>query len=287
MIAPQMANAQLEPQMQAYFMRSGIFLMFCAIAACGGSGGDVVPAPPVTDPTPGGGADPLTTLEGTALSLAAATYMRADGAGITQGISVTLDDGFLSGGPPSGSFEVFGETVRITNGEATLPDQSLRVIYEPVRSGDYAGAIELIAFDTATGTITGEAHYVVGIQTEPGAMPSGTAIYWGDFQVAGLLNGAAAEYEGGISFDVDFGGNVIGGLDGRLDAATDVDLSLAAVPVVGNGFTGTLGCNVGCSGDAGTIDATFYGPAAAELGGVIAVGFNSYIGAGTFVIPKQ
>lgn len=271
--------------MQSHLSRTAAVVVLISLAACGGGGGGDGPVTLGTNGLDYAVGQSLAEAEGEQMSLTNASYTPASGAQVSQGATVTLDAGFLTGGDLNGTFEINGNLVDINTGEAVVGGQTFTLIYEPNRSREYAGAIEIVV--ETNGIRDGETHFVFGFETNPNNLPSGSATYAGDFQVAGLLNGSDAEYEGGISFDVDFLGNVTGELLGESAPFENVGLELTEVPVVSNGFSGHLNCTSGCSGNAGNLDATFYGPNAEELGGVIAVEFGEYTGAGTFIIDRD
>ncbi|SFR38244.1 hypothetical protein SAMN04488005_1207 [Yoonia tamlensis] len=270
--------------------KSMAFMALLATTACGGGGGDN----PVVSPTPNGlpygatGQD-LADAEGVQMSLAAAA-LSSTGVSVVQGGSVTLATDFLTGGPANqgaldATIEIFGEVVTITNGSGTLSNgHSVTLIYEPDRSGQYAGAVSLTTFNTSGGQ-SGEVGYVFGFETDPADMQvTGTATYSGGFVANGFAGLGAAEYEGTITIAVNFAGPVSGSLDGMLDGTTALDLNLSGGALSGNGITAGLTCAAGCTGGAGDLDASFYGPNAEELGGVLAIDSNVFEGAGTFII---
>ncbi|WP_394177753.1 transferrin-binding protein-like solute binding protein [Yoonia maritima] len=250
-----------------------VLLVLVTVTACGGSTGETASVPQLED------------LTGTELAAAAASYQPGQGASVTDGANITLDEGFLTGSALNGSLEISGETVAITDGSGKLGDQDVTLIFEPERSGKYAGAVEIVVFDG--GELTGETHYVFGTETNAGNLPSGSATYTGGFQALGQIGGGDANYEGGATFVADFNGNVDGTLDGMLNGETPVELSLDAAPVSGNGFSGELICSAGCTTSSSTVDATFYGPSAEELGGVLALQFDEFEGVGTFIIAIE
>ena len=277
--------------MKLHFAKPLMTTLLLVTAACGGGAGeDDDPIVPGNDPTPGSNgldyavSQNLRDAEGNAMTLTSASFESGAGASAQSG-SITLDAGFLSGGALSGSVDVLGETVAITNGTGNLANgQDVTLVYEAGRSGDYVGAVELVAFETG-GAVAGETHYVFGFETDPAEITSGTATYSGGFQASGLLNGTTeAEYEGDAIFDVNFAGRVEGAFDGRLNNTTDVDLTLGQTSFGGNSFEGDLSCASGCSGAAGSVGGTFYGPNAEELGGVLALEFGNFEGAGTLIL---
>ncbi|MEL6840442.1 MAG: transferrin-binding protein-like solute binding protein [Pseudomonadota bacterium] len=283
------------------------FAALVALAACGGGSG--------SDGGSGGGptagtngldfgeaGQQLSDAEGTAISMRSASFQVGAASSIGNA-TITLDTGFFNGGPANranldGSIQILGQTVTITDGSGTLPTgEEVFVTFEPNRVGDFAAAVEVsVTSGAGMGTIDGEQAYVFGFETNPDeieAIISGTAIYSGDFLATGSVNGAAntdTPYEGAITIEVDFlgTGNADVDLDGQLDGAINVDLTANNIPLSGNGFAGDLGCASGCTDEGSSVDATFYGPNAAEVGGVLAidieVGGDDYDGVGTFVI---
>ncbi|MDO6590721.1 hypothetical protein DS901_05310 [Loktanella sp. D2R18] len=272
--------------------KSMILIALLSTTACGGGGGD---EDPVVTPDPGANGLPygvvgqdLSDAEGTEMSLAAAGYDTSVGASVTQGGTVTLATDFLTGGPADlsaldATIFMFGEEVTISNGSGVLNGNVVTLTYEPSRSGDYAGAIS-IANHTSGGVYQGETAYVFGFETDPADMETiGTVNYSGGFLAQGVSGASEAEYEGTIAIAVNFAGTATGSLDGVVGGSTDMDMTLSGGTLSGNAITAGLGCSVGCSGD-GDLDATFYGPNADELGGVLAIDTNTFEGAGTFII---
>ncbi len=271
--------------------KSMILIALLATTACGGGGEDPVVTP---DPGPNGlsygvvGQD-LSDAEGTQMSLATAGYTTGSGAAVTQGGTVTLATNFLTGGPANlsaldATIEMFGETVTISSGSGTLANGNVVTLtYEPDRTGEYAGAIS-IANHTSGGIYQGETAYVFGFESDPADMETiGTVNYSDGFLAQGISGASEAEYEGTIAIAVNFAGTATGTLDGVVGGSTDMDMTLSGGTLSGNTITAGLDCSVGCSGD-GDLDATFYGPNADELGGVLAIDTNTFEGAGTFII---
>ncbi|KJZ20039.1 transferrin-binding protein-like solute binding protein [Loktanella sp. S4079] len=252
---------------------ASLLLILATVSACGGSGGEEVTTPPPS----------LPDITGEEVSVTSATYRPGQGADIADGMTITLDSGFLTGGPLDAELELFGETVTVTNGSGRMSDgKDVAVIYEEDRAGQFVAPIEVTVFD-ATGGVFGETGLVVGTETPASDIPSGTATYTGDFLAIGQIVGAEAEYQGAISLDVDFSGNVDGTLNGDVNDSTNVILSLDAASVSENGFSGDLICTSGCTTSASSLDATFYGPSAEEIGGVTALEFDQFEGVGTFI----
>lgn len=276
---------------------------FVALTACGGGGGDGGGG--------GGGATPgtnglnfgaagqqLSDAEGTAVTMNAAS-LQVGGTPSISSATITVDSGFFNGATTDldGTIQIFGETVTITNGVGALATgEDVRLTYEPNRSGTYAAAVDATVSNATGGTLNGESAYVFGFETNPDAIAArttGSLTYTGDFQATLSADQAntQTEYEGGITVVVDFvGDDADFTLDGVLAGATDVDLTATGLDIAGNGIAGGLNCTLGCSGGAGSsdVDATFYGPDADELGGVLTVDIevdgNDFDGVGTFII---
>lgn len=271
-----------------------------ALAACGSGGSDSNPnTTPADNGLPFGAAgQSLEDAEGVEITAQAASVQAGDDPEIGPG-TITLDMGFI-GGNGNGTLRIFGQTVPVTNGAGTLSGgEEVRVFYDDGRSGDYAGVIDIVVTGSdGINDIDGETTYVFGFETNPGQMGavSGGATFEGGFQVAGFLNGDPLdpeEYEGSITVEVLFNGEDADvTLEGDL-GITPVDLSGSGLAINGNSFTGTLTCDLGCTGNGGTVDATFYGPSAAEVGGVLSVdltdlggGMDDFDGVGGFVIGR-
>jgi hypothetical protein len=91
---------------------------------------------------------------------------------------------------------------------------------------------------------------------------------------------------------VNFGGsgNASVTLDGQIGGTVNFGMA-GNIRLAGNGFAGLMNCTTGCTGAASEVDATFYGPNANELGGVLAIditatGFGPYDGVGTFILTN-
>lgn len=286
--------------MQQYLPRTSIVAICIALSACGGGGGDdsgggTTPAVPGTNGLDYGNA-------GQRLSDAEGIAITGDAAQLQNGIvsqspgTITLDAGFFQGAR-DGTVTIFGEQVTISDGAGTLPStsQDVNLFFDSSRSGTYAATLQVVTYGAAQpGAIDGEIGYVFGFETNPAEMNAvtGSLEYTGEFLAGGLLNGTTeAEYEGAATFTVDFGNNTVAGtLEGQIDSATWVNLDLLDGALAGNGFTGGLTCDVGCTDDsAGNVVGTFYGPSAAELGGTLVLDFGNFEGAGTFVLtdPTQ
>ncbi len=292
-----------------------------SLTACGGSGGDRTTNNPAR-PIPGtNGLDygfpgqQISDAEGNEVSQNAAGFE-----GTTASIapnSITLANGFTSNSTNTGSgtVQIFGQTVTITNGVGTLANgQTVNINFDPSRSGTYAGAVEAVSYGSAQPGILspqdGETHAVFGFETNPTTIAgfdavTGNVTYQGGFQASGLVrdNGGAqigandgTEMEGTVEITANFLSDTASGtLDGTYNTGAsdiDVDLTMTNAAITGNGFAGTLTCTGPCSGTS-NLDATFYGPNADELGGVLALDVTQdsngeqYDGVGTFIITRQ
>ncbi|HEV8035130.1 transferrin-binding protein-like solute binding protein [Yoonia sp.] len=292
------------------------FVALVALTACGGGGGGGDTdggsggGGGGVDPTPGSNGLPfgavgqrLPEAEGQTVTMSSASFQVGNDPEDAPSIvpaTITVGADFFDDGGSSlnGTITIFGQTVEITNGTGNLtPDEEVVLTYEPNRTGTYAAAIE-VSVSSMDG-INGEAAYVFGFETDPAtiaARPGGTVTYTGDFQSFGSLGGAPnseTEYAGGMTVGVDFTGtgNATVALDGQVNGTQDVDMG-GTIGLAGNGFAGGLTCVTGCSGTASQIDATFYGPNADELGGVLAIditvtGVGAYDGVGTFILPAE
>lgn len=286
--------------MQAVIIRTSAVAVILGLAACGGAGGAGSVTPGTNGLDYGANGQNLSQAEGATIT--------ADGAQVRDGTvtrgpgTITLDSGWFSGNlnetiTLNGTVTIFGEPVSISGGAGTLPStgQQVQVIFDGSRSGTYSATIQVVTYDAPDpGAIDGEVGYVIGFETNPSQVNalSGSLKYTGEFVAGGVLDGTTeAEYDGAITFTVDFSSDrVTGSLDGEIDSSTPVDLTLAVgTSINGNGFSGALNCGAGCSSSSSQVDATFYGPNAAELGGVLALDFNNFDGVGTFILtdPTQ
>jgi hypothetical protein len=300
-------DTRMTPPLTKPFMMTAFF----ALVACGGGSGD--------DSGGGGGGggggtptagnngldfgfsgQELSDAEGTAITMRTASFRAGSGPSIDDA-TITLDAGFFNGSIPNnpdldGTIQIFDQTVTITNGVGRLTPggEEVRATYEPNRSGTYAGALDITVSSAAMGTINGEGAYVFGFETNPATISGftrGSVIYNGSFQAIGSVTGSSdinSEFEGGITVTVNFGtdrANVLMNGAGGVTA----DLTGTNIPLTGNGFVGQLSCAPSCGSDS-EIDATFYGPNADELGGVLSIDINvagtDFDGVGTFVIPR-
>ena len=279
------------------------FLAIAAVAVlsgCGGGGGDGGTTPPAgSNGLPfGSNGQNLSDAEGVNVVAEGASFAVGSGPAIGPA-TIRVNAGFFGGGGATnsldGTLQIFGETVTITNGVGTLStNEEVRLIFEPDRVGTYVAAVDAAVSDVTGGTINGGGAYVFGFETSPSAMSGlsgGTTTYTGGFQTSGSFAGSTdteTEYEGGITIVADFGSSVDVTLDGTFDGTTNMDLSNGSIPISGNGFSGGLSCDLGCSGTGSAISGTFYGPNADEVGGVLSidvtVGGQTYDGVGTFII---
>lgn len=279
---------------------------FVGLTACGasggGGGGSVGGGGGPTAPTPGtNGLDfgnagqQLSDAEGTEVTMRTANFQAGSAPSISTA-SITVNADFFDGGTANldGTIEIYGQTVTITNGAGALSSgEEVRLTYEPNRSGTYAAAID--ASVSSLNDINGEGAYVLGFETNPNtitARTSGVTTYRGDFQASTAADGVnvGTEYQGGITVVVDFvDDDADFTLDGTLGASTPVDLGATGLDISGNGIAGDLTCTSGCENAGNSaVDATFYGPNADELGGVLSIDIevdgNDFEGVGTFII---
>ena len=272
--------------------RTPFVAIFAVLAACGSGGGeddDVRRDARLVD------------LEGSAITAQKASFQTTGDAAVSGG-TITLDAGFINAANDAarnGSVNIFGENVEIENGRGELSTgEEVRITYEPARSGAYAGIVDISVGGSFAGAQNGTGTYVFGFETDPTEVDArtGSLIYTGTFQAQGSMNGntnTSAEYAGDITITADFGGDQ--DVDVLIDGAVNgigADLS-GTFGLNGNGFAGDLTCKPSC-GSGSEIDGNFYGPNAAEVGGVVAVnlelaGGNQYSGAGGFVLtnPSQ
>ncbi len=286
------------------------------VSGCGGGGGGTTtntapqPIPGTNGLNYGFPGQQIDQAEGVEI-----TQQSANVQGTTTSIAagaITLGNGFTSSiDNGSGTVQIFGETVTITNGVGLLPSngQTVNVIFDPSRSGTYAGAVAAVSYGSQqpgiSGPLDGETHTVFGFETNPDTISgfdavTGNVTYQGGFLANGIVTNSGGpaygtELEGDIMITANFATNRASGtLDGTYNNGTsdiDVDLALGSTPITSNGFAGTLTCTAPCSSTS-EIDATFYGPDADELGGVLALDVTptageQYDGAGTFIIPRQ
>ncbi|SIT77537.1 hypothetical protein SAMN05421665_0592 [Yoonia rosea] len=216
--------------------------------------------------------------------------------------SITVNTNFFTGdsdgnlGPLDGTIEILGETRSFTNGTGTLSTgEVINVIYEPNRTGNHVAAIEVAVSDQ--NGISGAAAYLIGFETNPDtiAQTGGTTTYVGNFQVTGEVSGTntESEYDGGITVDVNFLDNDADfTLLGNFNGSQVMNMEGNGLDLTGNSISGELMCTSGCSNGQSLVDATFYGPNAEELGGVLAIGVfvagqGVYDGVGTFILPTE
>ena len=291
--------------MTPYFPKAMILTSLLTLAACGGGGGDGDGSGGGGTPVPGSNGlnygmagQQLEDAEGVAVSMSSASFQVGSGPDI-GGATITVNANFFDGGTQNldGTIQIFGQSVTITNGVGALSTgEEVRLTYEPNRSGTYAAAVD--ATVSSLNDINGEAAYVFGFETNPAtvnARTAGVVTYSGDFQATGSVGGSAAltEYEGGITVVVSFADDDADfTLDGTFNGTQNVDLGRNNVNFSGYSITTGLNCTSGCSGTGSSVDATFYGPNADELGGVLEIDINvngvgAYDGVGTFVIDPN
>ncbi len=300
-----------------------LLITVLGLAACGGGGGGGSSSGNPARPVPGtNGLDygfpgqEISDAEGEEITQRAAGF-EGTTAGITDS-AITLGNGFTSNSTNmgSGTVQIFGEAVPVTDGVGTLTanGQTVNVVFDPSRSGTYAGAVEVVSYGSAQpGTLSpqnGETHIVFGFETNPSTISgfdavTGNVTYQGGFQASGLVRDtgdavvgstSGTEMEGTIEITANYANDTASGtLDGSYNAGAgdvNVDLNLASATINSNGFAGDLTCTGACGGTS-EIDATFYGPNADELGGVLALDVTQdsngeqYDGVGTFIITRQ
>ncbi len=291
-----------------------------SLAACGGGGGEDSGGGggPVTPDTNGldYGQSGQSLADAETIEITAAGAEIKDGVAVIQSGTITLGANFLASAANerNGTVTIFGVPVTITDGFGQLStnDQIVDVFYDSTRSGTYVGAIQVVSYGamdpSATGpTIDGETHYVFGFETDPATIdnrPNGSAIYDGEFVASGNATqngnpiGAAdgVDMDGDLTITVSFANtNTVSAVldDATYDAGgtpITFDLVMTSTAFSGNDFSGNLTCGAGCSTSTSSIDGTFYGPNAEELGGVLALDVTSgtygYEGVGTFIIPQ-
>ncbi len=292
------------------------FVTFLTLSACGGgggggedSGGGSGGGGGGVDPTPGSNGlsfgavgQSLPAAEGEAVTTRSASFQVGSDPEYPPSIvpaTITVGADFFdeAGSTLNGTITIFGEPVTITNGVGNLTtNEEVVLTYEPNRTGTYVAAIE-VSVGSIDG-INGEVAYVFGFETNPNtiAQTGGTTTYVRDFQVAGRVADAntETEYEGQISVEVNFvDDDADFTLLGNFDGSSVVNMSGNGLDIVDNSIAGRLDCTTGCVGPGSSaVDATFYGPNADELGGVLAIditvtGVGEYDGVGTFILPAE
>ncbi len=188
--------------------------------------------------------------------------------------------------------------------------QSLRVFSNS--SGDYGEALSVYTYDRDQNTgFDSEGSFVIGFETNPDALPSGSTTYVGDFFGFGNTldlddNVIVQEtaIRGDIGFDVAFGGT--GDIEGSLtfnafefvEDGEDIELFgdtlLFNTTLSGNGFSAvasvTSECLSGCT-SATQIGGAFFGPNAEELIGLAGIDYTNenvddgvrLVGAGSYI----
>jgi hypothetical protein len=295
--------------MMSHLAKPLSFVALVALTACGGGGGTGGGGGGGggVDPTPGSNGLPfgavgqtLSAAEGETVTMRSASFQFGNAPTI-ETVTITVDADFFQGNSENldGTITILGEPnpIRITNGTGTLSSgQEVVLTYETNRSGTWVAAVEASA-DSFNGAEATQTAYVFGFETNPTTVATGvtgTSTYTGDFQSFGSLNGANnvdTEFAGGMNVVVNFTGAGTASVDltdARINGVgTEVDMD-GQFGLAGNGFTGSLACDFGCSGS-GEIDATFYGPNADELGGVLTFdvavsGQGAFDGVGTFIL---
>jgi hypothetical protein len=299
--------------MMSHLAKPLSFVALVALTACGGGGGGGGTGGGGgggggVDPTPGSNGLPfgavgqtLPAAEVETVTMRSASF-QVGNAPTIETVTITVDADFFQGSPENldGTITILGEPnpIRITNGTGTLASgQEVVLTYEDIRSGTWSAAVEASA-DSLNGADAIQSAYVFGFETNPTTVATGvtgTSTYTGVFQAQGSLNGANntdTEFAGGMGVVVNFAGTGTASVDllnARINGVgTEVDMD-GQFDLAGNGFNGSLACaSGGCSGT-GQIDATFYGPNADELGGVLTFdvavsGQGTFDGVGTFIL---
>jgi len=241
----------------------------------------------------------LTQVEGRTVTMRAAGFGGADGLGVSN-VAITLAAGFFDERATTqdrdGSIEIFSETVTITNGAGNLANgDEVRIAFEPDRAGQFAAIVDATVSNTSG--INGETVFVFGFETDPAevaALNNANVAFTGSFQATGAYGTAQdTQFEGTASITADFrdAGSVQVDLDGRFNNGNDITMGAASLPIGDGSFAGAIACTQGCTGNNSLIDGTFYGPDAAEVGGVLAidisVGGIAYDGVGSFIIGRD
>ena len=189
----------------------------------------------------------------------------------------------------SGTLDRDGDTLTFGDTTGTLSDDRTSVDLEDgaiTFEGDAdAFAVRFDAAEGATNTIG-----IIGVATDAGSLPSGSATYAGDTVITAQSGTDLFELTGTAAITADFDAatpsvtTALTGLSGTRQpaaaAAEDVadagSLTIAGSEISGNGFNGgtaTLESTVlTLSGDESTaLEGAFYGPDADEVGGVFII----------------
>lgn len=280
--------------------RSCLPFTIVVLTACSGGGGDDDDPAPNTTGTNGlpfgEAGQTLEDAEGVELSTTMASYNVGLGASLNEGQFVQIDSGTLDGAF-NGEISVNGERITISDSLGVTSDgNNVQVFYEPMDSGIYAGAVDVLISDGTSGAQISENAFVFGFETSPDAIAgrtTGTLTYVGGYQASGSLGGEFSEFDGTMTLTADFdgAGSVAGELSGEVSGGGRIEMSFGSLDISGSGFSGDIACDSGCSGvSAGEIAGAFYGPDAEEVGGVLAFEFeddtssDDFAGAGTFVL---
>ncbi|SDG63495.1 transferrin-binding protein-like solute binding protein [Pelagibacterium luteolum] len=202
--------------------------------------------------------------------------------------STRTGTGTISGSPQNATVEVAGATYNFNR--STGPDTSYRGVdaYAYPTSSNNDGAILYVGDHTqaaliADNTVNQQAVVVLnGNRTSASSMPTQTAVYDGLWSLSRSTGGtsAAGQFAAGVNFDsrtysMDLydSNTLVGGGSGV---------------VRGTGFTGDLQtfANSGFASDNG-VDGQFYGPGAAEMGGLISGQSGNAATAGALVGTKR
>jgi hypothetical protein len=175
--------------------------------------------------------------------------------------------GTISGSPQNTTVQVAGATYNFTR--STGPEDTYRGIdaYAYPTSTNHDGAILYVGDHTraaliADNTVNQQAVIVLnGDRTAPNSMPNQTAVYDGLWSLSSSAGASAAgQFIAGVDFDartysMDFN-------DGNIPIGTGSGV------VRGTGFTGNM-TTQGALQSTNRVDGQFYGPGAAEMGGLI------------------
>lgn len=296
--------------------------LFLALAGCGGGGASSVDTGP--QPVPGtNGLDygfegqDIRDSEGATIVTPGASFREtSDPANGT--VTLTLAPGFFNAAPTdqNATVTMFGETVEINGGEGFLSNgQTVRLLFDPANNGTYSAILSLVSYGTLepgiASPIDGEQVVVFGYETDPTTIQSvlpgslGVTTYSGDFAASGIVRDTSGDvvgdrgtqFDGSISFEIDFNSSRANGqIVGTYSTPTEIvplTLNMGLGSYNDSGFTGTFNCP-DCTENASFVEATFFGPAAEELGGVIAIDATSdvngedlqFTGVGGFTLSR-
>ncbi|MEJ6404268.1 hypothetical protein [Yoonia sp. 2307UL14-13] len=190
--------------------------------------------------------------------------------GVFDGV-ITFDDGQ--------TLVVDGETLVFTGGTATRADGSEVRINTFSTGFGFEPQVFRVLADGERGGRAGEiefAHFIIGAETVPDAIPelTGSVSYTGN--VFGLLSvrgiADASEVSGTINLTATFDGGQVSGDAALSSGGATFDFELTPVGITGNGFVGDLNvtaCSTGpCTSDS-QIGGVFFGRTAGTIGGIL------------------